>query len=91
MIDQIQPNKLLFIDIETCGSYATLEELKDNNFALSNLWDKMGDSYFRRHYPEDERMSSGELFKKYSGLLPEFGRVVCVSAGFITNKERKIQ
>ena len=51
----------------------------------------MGDSYFRRHYPEDERMSDGELFKKYSGLLPEFGRVVCVSAGFITGEERKIQ
>ena len=51
----------------------------------------MGESYFRRHYPEDERMSSGELYKKYSGLLPEFGRVVCVSAGFINGGERKIQ
>ena len=40
---------------------------------------------------EDERMSDGELFKKYSGLLPEFGRVVCVSAGFITGEDRKIQ
>ena len=91
MIEQIQTNKLLFIDIETCGSYATLEELEDKNVVLFNLWNKMGDSYFRRHYPEDERMSGGELFKKYSGLLPEFGRVVCVSAGFITNDERKIQ
>ena len=91
MIDQIQPSKLLFIDIETCGSYATLEELEDKNNVLNNLWNKMGDSYFRRHYPEDERMSDGELFKKYSGLLPEFGRVVCVSAGFITGEERKIQ
>ena len=91
MIDQIQPSKLLFIDIETCGSYATLEELEDKNSVLHNLWNKMGDSYFRRHYPEDERMSDGELFKKYSGLLPEFGRVVCVSAGFITGEERKIQ
>jgi hypothetical protein len=91
MIEQIQTNKLLFMDIETCGSYATLEELEDNNVVLFNLWNKMGDSYFRRHYPEDERMSSGELFKKYSGLLPEFGRVVCVSAGFIMDGERKIQ
>ena len=91
MIDQIQTNKLLFIDIETCGSYATIEELEDKNLVLFNLWNKMGDSYFRRHYPEDERMSDGELFKKYSGLLPEFGRVVCVSAGFITGDERKIQ
>ena len=91
MIDQIKTNKLLFLDIETCGCYATLEELQENNQILYNLWNKMGDSYFRRHYSEDERMSDGELFKKYSGLLPEFGRVVCVSAGFITKKERKIQ
>ena len=89
MIDQIQTNKLLFLDIETCGSYATIEELEEKNLILFNLWNKMGDSYFRRHYSEDERMSAGELFKKYSGLLPEFGRVVCVSAGFITGDERK--
>ena len=87
----IQENKLLFFDIETCGSYATIEEMEEKNIILYNLWNKMGDSYFRRHYPEDERMSEGELFKKYAGLLPEFGRIVCVSAGFITGKERKIQ
>ena len=87
----IQENKLLFFDIETAGSYATIEELEDKNLTLYNLWVKMGESYFRRHYPEDERMSSGELYKKYSGLLPEFGRIVCVSVGFIVNDERKIQ
>ena len=84
-------NKLLFFDVETCGSYSSIEELEDKNLILYNLWVKMGESYFRRHYPEDERMSSGELYKKYSGLLPEFGRVVCVSAGFINGGERKIQ
>ena len=91
MIDQVRTNKLLFLDIETAGVYSTIEELEDKNLILFNLWNKMGDSYFRRHYTEDERMSSAELFKKYSGLLPEFGRVVCVSAGFITDEERKIQ
>ena len=47
---------------------SSLEELEDKNITLFNLWNKMGDSYFRRHYPEDERMSDGELFKKYSGF-----------------------
>ena len=37
MIDQVQPNKLLFIDIETCGSYATIEELEDKNISFFNL------------------------------------------------------
>ena len=62
MIDQIQPSKLLFIDIETCGSYATIEELEDKNSVLHTLWNKMGDSYFRRHYPEDEKFI--KKFKK---------------------------
>ena len=38
MIDNIQPNKLLFLDIETCGSYATIEELEDKNIILFNLF-----------------------------------------------------
>ena len=91
MLDKVAENKLLFLDIETCGSYASLNELEENNIILFNLWNKMGESYFKRHYPEDERMSSNELFKKYAGLLPEFGRVVCVSVGFINEDERKIQ
>ena len=91
MMKDIQENKLLFLDIETCGAYATLHELQENNIILFNLWNKIGESYFKRHYPEDERMSANELFKKYSGLLPEFGKVVCVSVGFLNSGERKIQ
>ena len=90
-MNNIQENKLLFLDIETCGTYATLNDLEENNIILFNLWNKIGESYFKRHYPEDERMSSNELFKKYSGLLPEFGRIVCISVGFINGGKRKIQ
>ena len=37
MIEQIKTNKLLFLDIETCGSYGTIEELEDKNIILFNL------------------------------------------------------
>ena len=80
-MNSINENKLLFFDVETCGSYSSVEEMEEKNIILYNLWSKIGESYFKRHYPEDERMSNGELYKKYAGLLPEFGRVVCVSAG----------
>ena len=40
MIDQIQANKLLFIDIESCGSYATLEELEDKTPSLKTITSK---------------------------------------------------
>ena len=42
MLDNINQNKLLFLDIETCGSYATIEELEDKDTTLFNLWNKMG-------------------------------------------------
>jgi len=92
MLDNINENKLLFLDIETAGTYVTLEEMEQNNETLFQLWDNTGDSYFRRHYVEDARLSSSELFKKYSALLPEFGRVVCISVGFLLKDgEKKVQ
>jgi len=92
MLDNINENKLLFLDIETAGTYATLEDMEQNNETLFQLWDNTGDSYFRRHYVEDARLSSSELFKKYSALLPEFGRVVCISVGFLLKDgEKKLQ
>ncbi len=69
MLDNINENKLLFLDIETAGTYATLEEMEQNNETLFQLWDNTGDSYFRRHYVEDARLSSSELFKKYGALF----------------------
>jgi len=63
MLDNINENKLLFLDIETAGTYATLEDMEQNNKTLFQLWDNTGDSYFRRHYVEDARLSSSELFK----------------------------
>ena len=48
-MNEIKENKLLFFDIETSGSYATIEELEDKNLTLYNLWIKIGESYFRRH------------------------------------------
>ena len=65
MLDQVQTNKLLFIDIETCGCYATLDEVEEKNITLFNLWNKMGDSYFRRHYSEDERIIISGSIKNY--------------------------
>ena len=32
MIEKIQTNKLLFLDIETCGCYSTLGELEDKKY-----------------------------------------------------------
>jgi len=91
MLENINKNKLLFIDIETVGSYKDSYELKKMNPTLWDLWDTIGCSYFRRHYSEDSEKDCDFLYKKYSALLPEFGKIVCVSVGFINGGEEKIQ
>ena len=81
MIDNI--NKLLFLDIETVGGYKDLDELYREDKQLSKVWDDSGYEYFKRHYPEDSELSSNDVFSKRAGLLAEFGKIVCLSAGFV--------
>ena len=76
-------HKLLFLDIETVGAYKDSLSLSKENPALNEVWETTGMSYFRRHYSEDIELPDNEIFAKRGGLLPEFGKIVCVSVGFI--------
>ena len=91
MLENINEKKLLFIDIETVGLYENFMELGSRNPELGKLWNDIGCSYFRRHYPEDSDEDCEVLYKKYSSLLPEFGKIICISVGFINGEEEKIQ
>ena len=91
MLENIDEKKLLFIDIETAGLYESSMELESRNPELSRLWNDIGCSYFRRHYPEDSNEECTVLYKKYSPLLPEFGKIICISVGFINGGEEKLQ
>ena len=79
MLESINENKLLFLDIETAGSHKNSNQLKEMDETLWDLWNTVGCSYFRRNYPEDEDKDCDFLYEKYSGLLPEFGKVICIS------------
>ena len=81
MIDDI--NKLLFLDIETVGLYSDGETLLKNEPQLYKVWEESGYEYFKRHYPEDVELSSNKMFSKRAGLLAEFGKIVCISVGFV--------
>jgi DNA polymerase elongation subunit (family B) len=81
MIDNI--NKLLFLDIETVGLYDDLDDLNHQSPQLYTVWEDSGYEYFKRHYPEDSNLTSNEMFSKRAGLLAEFGKIVCVSVGFV--------
>ena len=84
-------HKLLFIDIETVGIDEDLDSLHHTNPKLCKVWDETGWDYFKRKYSEDSELSSNEMFIKRSALLPEFGKIVCISVGFILpNGETKL-
>lgn len=84
-------NKLLFLDIETVGVADDLDDLGHTHPQLLNIWQSSGVDYFKRRYPEDSELSSNDLFVKRSALLPEFGKIVCVSVGFmLDNGEIKL-
>ena len=77
-------HKLLFLDIETVGGYSDLDDLHSEDKQLYEVWEEVGLPYFQRHYSDQvDEYSSYDYYKKYSALLPEFGKIVCASVGFI--------
>mgnify|MGYP003141440590 FL=1 len=75
--------KLFFIDIETVGIEEDLDSLHSEYPHLFKVWESTGVDYFKRRYPEDSNLSSNQLFTKRAALIPEFGKIVCVSVGFL--------
>ena len=76
-------NKLLFLDIETVGVYKDASTMAIKNPQLNAVWETTGIDYFKRRYPEDINLEADELFIKKAALIPEFGKIICVSVGFI--------
>ncbi len=80
MINDI--NKLLFLDIETVGIEEDLDSLHSEFPNLYQMWKTSGYDYCKRRYPNEE-LSINEMFIKKAALLPEFGKIVCISVGFL--------
>ncbi len=73
MLDNLKPENVLFIDIETvpqCPGYEDVDE------RIQKLWDKKA-SYFLK---EDE--TPADIYQR-AGIYAEFGKIVCISAGLI--------
>lgn len=75
----------IFFDIETAGLYRTLEELKENDNHLAELWVKRC-KWLQKQIEPGESTDPVDLWLNRSSLHPEFGRVVCVSFGLFTSE-----
>lgn len=77
-------NQVLFLDIETVPQYAGFEEVPDS---WKELWQKKAASLLRTR--EEETIES--IYPR-AGIYAEFGKVVCISCGFLqgTGNQRKL-
>ena len=77
MLKQLSDFQLLYLDIETTSAYPTYFDMPER---IQALWDKKAKNV---NYKGDLKPS--ELFNR-SGIYSEFGKIVCITVGFI-NKE----
>ena len=73
--------KIMFLDIETVPQTSDFSELPDD---LAHLWE---DKFYLIHkrMPEkySEETTAAEGFNTSAGIYSEFGKIVCISVGFI--------
>ncbi len=73
MLNHLQPESILFIDIETVPQYPHYNDVPDN---FKELWDKKAEYFLK----DDE--TPEDIYQR-AGIYAEFGKIVCISAGII--------
>lgn len=82
MLKNINYSKILFFDIETVPLEYDFKNLDERG---QDLWSKK-----TRFIQERESLSAEELYDR-AGIYAEFGKVVCISMGFVLQKEGETQ
>ncbi len=75
MYQQVNPENILFIDIETVPNHPDFNSVPEEWRAL---WSKKADTLRRN---EDETAES--LYGR-AGIYAEFGKIICISVGFLS-------
>jgi 3'-5' exonuclease len=82
MLDSINPENILFLDIETVPEYI---DFKGAPESFRKLWEKKAE---RLRHTEDE---SAESLYGRAGIYAEFGKIVCISVGILKKNELRIK
>lgn len=86
MLEKIQLEKVLFLDIETvpqCATFIEMDETSQKLFALKNksrFNSLLLDPSFK---DKTENDINEEIFKQTGGILAEFGKIICITVGFV--------
>lgn len=77
MLDQLNVEEILFIDIETVPQWPLWDDMPP---AMQKLWD----AKMKNQVSDDQ--SAEDLYER-AGIFAEFGRIICISAGYIFQKQ----
>lgn len=81
--------KMVFFDLETASTWATLDDLNLNNPRMADLWVHRCE-YLRHRFPENAGKSDEILYEEKAALTPEFSRIICASFGRISFTEDEL-
>ena len=73
--------KIMFLDIETVPQTSDFSELSDE---LAHIWEDKY-SLLQKRMPEkySDETTAAEAFNSSAGIYSEFGKIVCISVGFV--------
>ncbi len=83
MLKNINLEHVLFLDIETVPLYKSYSDMPEN---LMKLWDVKAAKLVR----QEEEKSAEELYPR-AGIYAEFGKIICISVGFMNGSEFRIK
>lgn len=77
MLNQLDPEEILFLDIETVPQSESYEHLDDD---LKALWTE------KSRYTREKKGLGIEDSYHEAGIYAEFGKIVCISVGFFSSR-----
>jgi len=84
MLDKINLEKILFLDIETVPQAYDFKDLDETTAELFN---------HKTRFQQKDGKTAEEIYGERGGILAEFGKIVCISVGYIhqTNTGKEIR
>lgn len=79
MIQNIDINKVLFLDIETVPNASAWNDLPETE---KKLWDK------KTFHQRKNEFTAEDFYRERAGVMAEFGKIICISVGRIEKNEK---
>jgi DNA polymerase elongation subunit (family B) len=83
ILDAYDLYNILFLDIETVPMTGDFEELDEE---MQELWGIRARSILKKTADELQYDEMAETFQTRAGIYAEFGKIICVSVGFLTRQ-----